>query len=306
MSETPRSLPPKTGAHLGVGATMAAFVMWGLLPVYWKQLARVPEWELLAHRVLWTFVFAAVVVSARRRWGEVAHLARSKAGALRAVACAGLLGTNWLIFLWAVNHDHVVDCSLGYFVNPLMSVLLGWLLLRERLGRWKLVAVTLAAAGVACILIGAGRLPWIGMSLAVSFALYGLLRKTAHVESLPGLMAEAAVLAVPGAVYVAMSLGGGEATFTRLTAGEHLLLVGTGAITAMPLLCFAYGARRINLSTVGFCQYLAPTCMFVLGVFVYDEPLTGTYLVAFALIWAGLAVYSADAVLRRSAAITPE
>jgi len=280
--------------------------MWGLLPVYWKQLARVPAWELLANRVLWTFVFAAAVVSVGRRWGEVTRLARSKAGVLRAVVCAALLGANWLIFLWAVNHGHLVDCSLGYFVNPLMSVLLGWLLLRERLGAWQIVAVTLAAAGVASILIGKGRLPWIGMSLAGTFALYGLLRKTAHVESLPGLVAEAALMTVPAGVYLAVSPGGAETAFAQLTAGEHLLLVGTGAITALPLLCFAYGARRIALSTVGFLQYLAPTCMFVLGVFVYAEPITGTDLAAFGLIWAGLAVYSADGVLRRPAAIPPE
>ncbi len=293
--------PDKTSSALGAVAAVSAFLMWGLLPIYWIRL-RVIEWEpMMAYRTVWTVIFAAVLVTASGRWPEVTRVFRSKVDALRATATSLLIGINWMLFLWAATHDHLVECSLGYFINPLVSVLLGCVFLRERMRGAKIVALLFGAAGVTSLLVQFGQFPWIAMSLACSFGLYGLLRKTARAESLPGLMVETGLMAIPAVIYIALQPGGPTGVFTPLDATETTLLLASGIATSLPLLCFGYGARRIALSTVGFLQYIGPTCMFLLAVFVYQEQLSDAQLIAFPLIWFGLAIYSWDAIRNRPA-----
>ena len=285
--------------------TAFSFMMWGLLVVYWKALDvyDVNAAETLAHRIVWALVFTAGVLTLQGRWGELARSISTRRDLARVAASALLLGVNWFTYVWAINHSRVLETSLGYFIAPLVSVLLGCLVLKERLSRWQVTAIALAGAGVALrltvCLLQQGRIPWVAAALAVTFSTYGLLRKTARAESLPGLVAETALLAVPALVFLALLHRVGRGTLGNCPPQAAALLVATGVVTALPLLCFAYGARRVKLSTVGFLQYLAPSCTFLLGVFAYGEAFTASRAVAFGLTWLGLAIYSWESLRSR-------
>jgi chloramphenicol-sensitive protein RarD len=285
-------------AALGVAAATAAFVMWGVLPFYWKAVDHVSVYEIAAHRVVWTLVLAGLLLTITRRWGELACDLRCPSGLALTVVRGALLIGNWLVFIWAVNEGRILECSLGYFINPLVSVLLGRLVLGEELRRAQIVAIALAAGGVAVMFAQDPSFPWVALVLAGTFASYGLLRKTSRVESLPGLVGETAAAFVPAAVYLAWLEAASGGVFIRAGARTSALLIGGGAVTAVPLLLFAYGARRIALSTVGFLQYLGPSVMFAIGVLAYAEPLKGR-LPTFALIWAALAVFAWDGIMTR-------
>jgi chloramphenicol-sensitive protein RarD len=284
-------------ARLGALATVLAFFLWGVLPVYWKALLRhVNALEVMTNRVVWTWAAGAIVVSLAGRWGEVRAAFRCR----RSIACflgaACMIGGNWYTFIVAVNAGRVVECSLGYYINPLINVLLGFVVLGERFRRWQQVAILLALAGVLNLTVNYGRFPWFALILAGTFGFYGLLRKTAGYGAVPGLVLETGVLFAPAVAYL---LYRGPAQWDALRIESwttFLLLPATGVVTAIPLVTFAFGARRIRLATVGFIQYLTPTGMFLLGVFLYREPFTAYHLVTFACIWIGLAVYSVDAV----------
>lgn len=283
-------------ARIGGLATFAAFTGWGLFPIFWKGLDHLPAPELLAQRVIWTLLVALLLITWSGRWPEVRQAIRSRRTILGFVVAAVALGGNWLTFIHAVNTGHVVECSLGYFINPLVSVLLGFLFLGERFRKWQLLAIALACIGVLHLTLNYGKVPWIALVLAGSFGFYGLLRKTAGYEALPGLLLETTVLLAPALVWL---LYLGPSSWTPVKAPDALtwtLLPLTGPVTALPLMAFAFGARRIRLATVGFLQYLTPTGMFFLGVFAYREEFTGVHLVTFSCIWAGLVVYSLDAV----------
>ncbi|MBP7751462.1 MAG: EamA family transporter RarD [Planctomycetes bacterium] len=291
------SVPPAHGqVRIGVAAAVFAFVAWGLLPVYWKAIAVIPPAEILAHRILWTTLFAAAALGATRRFGEVAAACRSRRAVAAFVGAGLLLGANWFTFITAVNSDRVFECSLGYYINPLVNVVLGGLFLKERFRPWQLAAIVLAAAGVAYLTAGGGRFPFIALVLALTFAFYSLVRKTACYEALPGLFLEAAVLLAPALTYLAWLGAAPWAAPERASASVPALLAGTGVVTAIPLLTFAFGARRIRLTTVGFIQYLTPTGMFLLGVFAYKEEFAARHRVAIVMIWIALALYSLDAV----------
>ena len=275
---------------------MGAFGFWGLVPLYWKLLADVPAAELLAHRVAWSLpCLAALLLLASR--------AADWTAALRSPRAAGLLASstffitvNWFVFLWAMNTGRVLDSSLGYYINPLVSVLLGFLFLGERLHRAQGLAVGLAAAGVV-VLTARHGLPWISLVLGFSFGLYGLARKMADVPTVTGLFVEIALL-TPLAVGYLVWLGGrGEGAFGPDDPARSLLLAAAGPVTAVPLALFAEGVRRLRLATVGFLQYLTPTGHFLLATAVFGEPFDGSHLVAFGLIWLALAIYTVD--LRR-------
>jgi chloramphenicol-sensitive protein RarD len=279
----------------GIFQALLAYGAWGVLPVYWKALASVSATEVLANRIVWTVLFGAVLLAMLRRTDEVRD-ALSIPRERFLLACSGvLIGANWLLYIWAVNHDRLLEASLGYYLNPLFSVLLGVLFLGERLRPWQALAVAIAAAGVAVLVVDAGGVPWIALGLAVSFGLYGLAHKLCPVRPIPGLAIETAVLA-PAALlwlFVAAEPAGGV-----LRAGPDLsraLLVGAGPATALPLLWFAGAARHLRLATLGLFQYLAPSIGFVLAIFVYDEPFTRGHAIAFAGIWSALALYSVDA-----------
>ncbi len=276
---------------------MAAFLLWGLFPLYWKQLASVPALEVVAHRTAWGFAAMAGWVTLRGGWPAVLAVARRPRTLALLASSAVLIGVNWLLYVWAVVHGHVVEASLGYYVNPLVNVLLGVLVLGERLSRPQQVAVGLAAAGVAVLTAGHGRLPWIALALAVSFGLYGLVRKTVGADAVTGLLCETAILA-PAATALVLSLGWrGTGAFGPTAPFESVLLALGGVVTAVPLVLFALGARSLPLSTLGLIQYLSPSLQFLIAVFLFREPFTRSHAAAFGCIWSALALLTWD--LRR-------
>lgn len=285
----------------GFAAALSAFTLWGLLPMYWKSLIAVTPLEILCHRILWSLVFISIILTIKHRWAETFAPLASPRNWLILTGSSLCIGSNWLLYIWAVNNNHVVETSLGYYMNPLVNILFGFIFFRERLNRMQGIAIGLAALGVANSVVSYGEMPWISLYLAVSFACYGLLRKIATVESLPGLFLETMVLG-PAALFWLLHLEfTGTSGFLAGHLSVDLLLVGAGVATSMPLIGFAYGARRLQLSTLGVLQYMAPSLAFILGVFVYDEPFGPSHLLTFALIWSGLAVYTFDSVrtLRR-------
>jgi len=291
--------PVRTGASARAGtvAAAAAFFLWGLFPLYWKMLAAVPALEVVAHRTAWGFVAVLAWVALRRLWADARAVASRPGTVARLAGSAVLIGLNWLLYVWAVAHDHVVEASLGYFINPLVNVLLGVLVLRERLSRAQWLAVALAAAGVAVLTVGHGRLPWIALALAVSFGLYGLARKTVGADAVVGLLWETGLLAPLAAGWLVSLEAGGSGAFGVAQPGTSALLALGGAVTAVPLVLFAVGARSLPLSTLGLLQYLSPSIQFLLAVLVFREPFTAAHAATFACIWAALGVLTWD--LRR-------
>ncbi len=281
----------------GVLAAVLAYTLWGILPVYWKALQAVPPLEILAHRTVWSLLFVLLLLAVRRQWAWLQRSRKDPRMLLSFVASACLLGLNWLTYIWAVNSGHVIDSSLGYFINPLLSVLLGVLFLGEHLRLWQGVAIGFALLGVLFLTVAYGALPWIALTLAGTFGFYGLLRKTASLGSLEGLALETALLSVPSLAYLVALESMGSGSFVHTGLGTSLLLAGAGVITAFPLLLFGYAARNVTLATVGILQYIAPTLQFLLGVFVYAEPFNLTRLIGFLAIWVALATYSTEGLL---------
>ncbi|TMH33328.1 MAG: EamA family transporter RarD [Betaproteobacteria bacterium] len=288
----------------GLAYAFLAYVLWGLFPLYFRQVAAVPALEIVLHRSVWALLVLLLLLTALRRWSWLRDvLGRPRQLALFALS-ALLLSGNWLMYVWAVNHHRVIDASLGYFINPLVSVLLGYAVLHERLRRVQWAAVALAAAGVVWLTWRVGQLPWIALVLAVSFGLYGLMRKTASLGALEGLALETLLLAPIALPLLAWwTLQGTSA----LASGDLSLiawLVLAGPLTAVPLLLFAAGARRITMATLGLLQYIAPTIQLLLGVWLYREPFDASRLAGFAMIWTALGIYSAEGwwTLRRRTA----
>jgi chloramphenicol-sensitive protein RarD len=281
----------RTGAALAIGA----YGLWGLFPIYFKWVAAVPAIEVLAHRIVWTLAVMAAVVSLRAGgWRRVGAALRQRRLAATLGLSSLLLALNWGVFVGAVAAGRVLECSLGYFINPLVSVLLGVAVLGERLRRPQWLAVALAASGVAFLVAATGVAPWVGLTLAFSFASYGLLRKVAAVDPFTGLFVEAAVLAPLALAYLVWLTAAGVAVFAEGDLAMDGLLIAAGPITALPLILFAAGARRIRLATLGLLQYIAPTGHFLLAVLAYGETFTVPHLIAFAGIWAALVIYSVD------------
>jgi chloramphenicol-sensitive protein RarD len=279
---------------VGTWYAIAAYVVWGILPLYWKALKYVPAREILAHRIIWSFIFLCLFNTVRKRWPKVKQSYTHRRNRGSSLLSAMIIGAVWFIYIWAINSNHVVEASMGYYINPLISVVLGMIFLKERLTFWQNIAFALAALGVAFLTIQHGRFPWIALSLAVGFGLYGLLRKTSHVGSITGLTAETAILSPLALIYIIFLLYRNTTSVVGGSVTTHLLLMGAGIVTAVPLVWFAKGARRIPLSMIGFFQYLAPTISLFLGIFVFKEPFTATHLVSFGLIWAALIIYTSS------------
>lgn len=289
----------------GIAYAAAAYTLWGLFPLYFARLAAVSAIEVLVHRVVWSLAFVLVLLAARRQWAWLAGVARQPRVLGAFAASALLLSANWLTYIWSVNHGHVVDASLGYFITPLVNVLLGYTVLHERPRRAQWAALALASAGVVWLTVQAGQLPWIALVLAASFGSYGLLRKIAVLGPLEGLALETLLLAPAALVALVWWWGRGPASFPADDLATNLWLVGVGPITAVPLLLFAAGARRIPLTTLGLLQYIGPSIQFALGVWLFKEPFSAPRLTGFLLIWVALLLYSADgwrAALRGAAA----
>ncbi len=282
----------------GIISAIGAYALWGVLPVYWKSIQAVSALETICHRMIWSFVFVALVLIWKKRWRWLGQVRERPATLITFLVTAGILALNWFIYIWAVNTGHVVDASLGYFVNPLLSVFLGVIFLRERLRLWQWVALGLAAGGVVFLTLGYGAFPWIALTLAVSFGLYGLLRKTAPLGSLEGLMLEMTFLFPPALAYLVYAELTGSASFGHAGITTSALLALTGVATAFPLLLFASAARQVTLATVGVLQYITPTLQFLLGVLVYGEEFTETRVIGFSVIWTALLIYSIEGIVQ--------
>jgi chloramphenicol-sensitive protein RarD len=280
--------------RLGVVCGLSAYALWGLFPLYFPLLEPAGGLEIVAHRVLWSLLFVGILLTALRRWAHVRALVTDRRRLLVLLGAAVLIAANWLVFVYGVNSGHVVETSLGYFVNPLVSVLLGVVVFGERLRRLQWVAVGIAAVAVVVLTVDYGRPPWIALALALTFGLYGLMKKLVRTEAAPGLFVETALVALPAAAVLGIAHSAGDGTFGNAGAGHALLLVSSGIATAIPLLLFAAAARRIPLSTVGLLQYLTPSMQLAIGVFVYGEPMPPARLAGFAIVWVALAVFTAD------------
>lgn len=288
---TPVSAEPgQADATRGFFFALTAYLMWGFLPLYMKAVAHIPSIEVLAHRIVWSVPVAGVVLLVLGRTGDIAAALRSPRTLLMAGVTASIIAVNWLIYVWAIAVDRTVETALGYYINPLVTVVLGAVLLGERLSRMQIVAVGLAAAAVVVLTVDAGGLPWVSLSLAFSFAAYGYLRKTLPIGPSQGFFLEVLILCAPALLYVAWAEAAGSGHF--LDDGNWWMLMFSGPVTAAPLILYAFGAKLLRFSTIGIMQYIAPTMIAAIGVFVFGEPFGPARIVAFALIWTALALYT--------------
>jgi chloramphenicol-sensitive protein RarD len=280
---------------LGHLSALSAYVIWGVLPIYWKQLDHVPAPEILAHRILWGFVFLLLfnVISRRKAYF---NLLKNKRKRKTIYITSALIAANWLIFIFAVTSGHIVDASLGYFINPLVSVFLGMLFLKERLNTLKTIAIIFAGTGMLYLAFDYGKFPWISIGLALSFGFYGLAKKSFRLDPLNSIMTETLFLSVLAIAFILFKGSQDTGHFLFFAPTTDLFLVLGGFVTVLPLFLFANGASKIPLASVGFLQYFAPTLMLLIGVFKYGEALTQTYLISFLFIWTGLAIYTVNLV----------
>jgi len=280
--------------RLGLSTTLSAYVLWGVLPLYWKLLRETSSVEIICHRIVWSLIFTVLCLALSGGVHPLRASLKSTRTWGRFLCTSLLLGCNWLIYVWAINNGYVVESSLGYFINPLLAVALGVVVLGERLRPLQWLALLLALGGVLYLALGVGHPPWIGLSLAVTFAAYSLLRKTALLPPLDGLLLEMAILTPPSLVMLAVLSGRGNVSFFHDGYSVTLLLMGSGIITAVPLLLFIYGARRISMTAMGLLQYIAPTLQFFLGLLLYHEPFPREKWIGFGVIWLALVLYSGE------------
>jgi chloramphenicol-sensitive protein RarD len=283
----------------GVWYAVGAYFTWGLFPIYWKWLQRVPALQLLGHRIVWSFLFLCLLVVLLGQWKTFRSAISSPRILLIYSIAAVFLAINWLTYVWAVNAGYIVETSLGYFINPLLSMLLGVVILRERLRPFQWIPIGLAALGVLYLTFAYGNFPWIGIVLAVSFGIYGFMKKIAPLGSLHGVTLETMILFLPAIIFLLYCEGTGTGAFLHSSPVSNLLMVGAGAVTAVPLLMFAAATQRITLFLVGILQYIAPTMYFLIGVLVYGEPLTADRLIGFSIIWLALILFAVEGFISR-------
>ncbi|WP_186575930.1 EamA family transporter RarD [Aquibacillus kalidii] len=282
---------------IGIIYAALSYILWGFLPIYWKAFDNVSAGAILAHRIVWSFVFMVFLLLITRSWRsfvkECVQIWHDKKKLIGISMASLVISINWLIFIWAVNSDHVIQASLGYYINPLISILLGMLVLKEKLTRWQVFSFILAGIGVIYLTFNFGVFPWISIVLALSFGLYGLLKKTVDINSMFGLTIETMIVCPFAFIFLLTTqVNASTFQFEHLWSATTVLLLGSGIATAVPLLLFASGAKRIPLSMVGFLQYFAPTLMLILGVFLYHEVFTHAHLIAFICIWTALGIYT--------------
>ncbi|WP_347862114.1 EamA family transporter RarD [Salimicrobium sp. PL1-032A] len=280
----------------GVLVTISAYILWGVLPIYWKTLDHIPAFEVLAYRIVWALVFMIAIIVMLRKQKDfllsIRELWHNKKALIGITLAAFAISANWFLFIWAVNSGHVIQASLGYYINPLISIMLGMLVMKETFTKPQWLSFLLAGIGVGYMTVNAGAFPWISIALASSFAVYGLLKKQAAIPAIFGLTVETMIVTPLALLYLIPAAGApGDGTWIHLNT---LLILSTGAVTAIPLLLFTSGTKRIPLSMIGFLQYIAPTLMLLLGVFLYGEPFTHVHLIAFSFIWIGLFLYTSE------------
>lgn len=290
----------------GVLSGIAAYTLWGVFPLYWPLLKPASPVEILAHRFIWSLVFVVALIAIGRNWAKLRAVFRDRRTTLILTAAAVLIAGNWYTYIYGVNNGLVVETSLGYFINPLVSVVLGVLVFRERLRPGQWAAVALATIAVVLLTVDYGRLPYLALTLAFTFAFYGLLKKLAPVEPAVGLAVESGILVLPAIAVLAVLAARGDLAFGHISAGNTMLLASAGVATAIPLLFFASAARRVSLSTLGLLQYLAPTLQLIFGLTVFHEPMPPVRLLGFCLVWAALVIFSIDGLRARRPAPCPE
>lgn len=285
---------PNNAQTSGILAASLSYVIWGFLPLYWKLLGDVSAGEILAHRIVWSFVFMLFILMIAKKlklfWTDLKELMSHRKRFIAITSASIIISFNWVLYIWAVNTDQVVQASLGYYINPLISILLGIFVLKERLTFWQMISFALAFIGVIYLTVHFGTVPWIALLLAVSFGVYGLIKKMVNLGAMSGLAIETMFITPIALLFLSFVHINGNGAFADGTL-QTLLLVGAGVATAVPLLLFASGARKIPLSMIGFLQYIAPTLMLIIGVFLYNEPFTKYHLIAFVCIWSALAIY---------------
>jgi chloramphenicol-sensitive protein RarD len=282
--------------QVGVISAAWSYLIWGLLPIYWKLVDVVSSEEILANRVVWSFVFMVILLALTKKTSRLKETLQQlwahKKQLVALIIASLLISCNWFVYIWAVNSDHMIEASLGYYINPLVSVLLGLVILKEKLNIPQIASLVLATIGVLVLTLNYGSFPWISVTLAVSFGLYGLAKKMIKVDSAIGLTLETMMVTPLGVIYIVYLLLQGNSSFFTISPTIDILLIGAGVATATPLLLFAIGAQKIPLSTLGFLQYIAPTISLILGIFVYGEHFSKSHLLAFIFIWSALTIYS--------------
>jgi chloramphenicol-sensitive protein RarD len=275
----------------GIWYGILAYTAWGVLPLYWKLLNVVPALEILAHRIIWSFVFVCLILLLTGGWQTLLTVIQNKKNLMFLFLCGFLISLNWFTYIWAVNSNHVIEASMGYYINPLVVVLLGVVVLKEKLTRLQGMAIFLAAIGVLVMTVQYGRVPWIALILAGSFALYGLSKKLIMVDSLTGLALETIIVMPIALLYIISQQAQGTGALGRVPVQTALILCGSGIVTATPLLWFAKGAQKVRLTVLGFLQYIAPTISLLLGIFVFKEYFSAIHFIGFSFIWAGLLIF---------------
>ena len=284
-------------SRIGLAAALSAYGMWGILPLYWKALQVIPSWEIICHRIVWSLFLTFILLILQGRHRPLLRTLTNRRTLITTLATSTLLGSNWLVYIWAVNNGNIVESSLGYFINPLIAVLFGVLFLHEKLRPGQWVALGVALTGVLYLTFSYGRFPWIGLTLAVTFASYSLLRKTAALHSLEGLFCETVLLSIPAGLTLIYLTSQGSSDFLSQGPWITFLLIATGVITSLPLLLFVFGAQRITMTTLGLMQYLAPTIQFLIGLLIFHEPFPAAKLIGFAVIWTALILFTAEGIV---------
>ncbi len=296
----------QTGARSGLAVGLGAYALWGMMPLYFRSIGHVPPLEVIVHRVIWSVALLWVILFFRGRLPALWHTMTSLRLLWPLAISATLIAGNWLLYIWAVQNEHIVAASLGYFLSPMLNVLLGYIVLKERLNRWQWLAVAMAAVGVAVLAVGELSTLWISLCLAGSFALYGLIRKMVDTGPMVGLAAETTLLLPVSVAAFIWWYAQGTLVFSASGSNTDMLLLSAGAITAVPLLMFAYAVKRMAYATLGLIQYVGPTLQLMLGLFVYGEHLSTGHYAAFPLIWSGLALYSWSALRQRRILVQPK
>jgi chloramphenicol-sensitive protein RarD len=287
-----------TNTKHGVLLAIAAYFMWGVIPAYFKLLNSMVPTEILMHRIIWSSLLLVIIISVKKNWLQISNILKKPKTLLILAASASILAFNWWLFIWAINNNHLLDASLGYYINPLLNVALGMFFLGERLSKLQYAAVALAFIGVTIQVVTFGSFPVVAFALAISFSIYGLIRKTVSVDSVSGLLMESLLLTIPAVLYWWFMVPTDASNMANNTIGFNLLIMAAGLITTAPLLCFVAAARRLNYSTMGFFQYIGPSIMFMFAVFIYGEKVGEDRWVTFGFIWIALIIYSVASILK--------
>jgi chloramphenicol-sensitive protein RarD len=285
------SFHSKTG-RAGVIYSISAYVLWGVLPIYWKSMKQIPSGEILAHRIFWSFLLLIGIILISKKWSEFKRAFSDLKTILGIFFGSILISINWLIYIWAVNNNHIIEASLGYYINPLFTILLGIVVLREKPDLWQIVAIVIAAFGVSFLAFQYGQFPWVALSLAISFGLYGLVKKLSKLSSINGLAAETLLVAPMAMGFLFFRLKDAPGLYSGMPLVLTILVLLSGLATSIPLLLFSQGAKRVSLSTLGFVQYLSPSISLLIGIFLYHEAFTSVDKISFGMIWMALAIYS--------------